>query len=57
MHDAFMLIGIRTSLTDSQVFQVTSHIVGLVLFCVHWETNSLVVNAPKTYSVLYENSL
>ena len=34
MHDAFMPIGIRTALTDSQVFQVTSHIVGLVVLCV-----------------------
>ena len=34
MPDAFMLIGIRTTLTDSQVFQVTSHIVGLVVLCV-----------------------
>ena len=33
MHDAFMLIGIRSTLTDSQVFQVTSHIVGLVVLC------------------------
>ena len=33
MHDAFMPIGIRTTLTDSQVFQVTSHIVGLVVLC------------------------
>ena len=33
MHNAFMPIGIRTTLTDSQVFQVTSHIVGLVVLC------------------------
>ena len=31
MHDAFMLTGIKTTLTDSEVFQVTSHIVGLVV--------------------------
>ena len=29
MRDAFMLIGIRTTLTDFHVFQVTSHIVGI----------------------------
>ena len=33
MHDAFMPISIRTTLTDSQVFRVTSHIVGLVVLC------------------------
>ena len=33
MRDAFMMIGIRTTPTDSQVFHVTSHIVGLVVLC------------------------
>ena len=33
-HDAFMLFRIRTTLTDSQVFQVISSIVGFVVLCI-----------------------
>ena len=56
MHDAFMPIGIRTTLTDSQVFQVTSHIVWACR-SVCRDTNSLVVNAPNLFTFnLYENS-
>ena len=48
MHDAFMLIGIRTTLTDSQVFQVTSHIVWLVVLCAEIPIHLL--SKHQTYS-------
>ena len=50
MHDAFMPIGIRTTLTDSQVFQVTSHIVGLVVLCAEIPIHLL--SKHQTYSLL-----
>ena len=50
MHDAFMPIGIRTTLTDSQVFQVTSHIVGLVVLRVEIPIHLLSKHQP--YSLL-----
>ena len=50
MRDAFMLIGIITTLTDSQVFQVTSHIVGLVVLCAEIPIHLLSMH--QTYSLL-----
>ena len=50
MHDAFMPIGIRTTLTDSQVFQVTSHIVGLVVL--RAEIPIHLLSKHRTYSLL-----
>ena len=50
MHVAFMLIGIRTTLIDSQVFQVTSHIVGLVVLCAEIPIHLLSMH--HTYSLL-----
>ena len=47
MHDAF--IGIRTTLTDFQVFQVTSHIVGLVVLCAQIPIHLLSMH--QTYSL------
>ena len=48
--DAFMLIGIRTTLTDSKVFQVTSHIVGLVVLFAEIPIHLLSMH--QTYSLL-----
>ena len=50
MHNASMPIGIRTTLTDSQVFQVTSHIVGLVVLCAEIPIHLLPMH--QTYSLL-----
>ena len=50
MHDAFMPIGIRTTLTDFQVFQVTSHIVGIVVLCAEIPIHLLSMH--PTYSLL-----
>ena len=50
MRDAFMLIVIRTTLTDSQVFQVTSHSVGLVVLCAEIPIHLLSMH--HTYSLL-----
>ena len=50
MHDAFMPIGIRTTLTDSQMFQVASHIVGLVILCAEMPIHLLSMH--QTYSLL-----
>ena len=50
LRDAFMMIGIRTTLTDSHVFQVTSHIVGLVVLCAEIQIHLLSMH--QTYSLL-----
>ena len=50
MRDAFMLIAIRATLTDSQVFQVTSHVVGLVVLCA--EIPNHLLSMHQTYSLL-----
>ena len=50
MRGALMKIGIRTTLTDSQVFQVTSRIVGLVVLCA--VTPIQLLSMHQTYSLL-----
>ena len=57
MHDAFMPIGIRTTLTDSP--SVSGHFTHCwACRSVCRNTNSLVVNAPNFFTFnLYENSL
>ena len=72
MHDAFMLIGIRTTLTNHSSDQGSLHLscsevskcfrsfhtLLNLSFCVYWDTNSLVVNAPNLFTFnLYEDSL
>ena len=57
MLDAFMLMGIRTTLTDSQ--SASGHFTHCwACRSVCRDTNSLVVNAPNLFTFnLYENSL
>ena len=57
MHDAFMLIGIRTTLTDSP--SVSGHFTHCwACRSVCRDTNSHVVNAPNLFTCnLYENTL
>ena len=57
MHDAFMPIGITTTLTDSQVFQVTSHTVGLLVLCAEIPIHLLLKYQTCSLFNLYENSL